>query len=408
MHVEKFTPEQLQFFSEIHRLPVVNGIGTSTALIDTFSNFERVTGYTIEKDGWGNITALHPPVSTETGYADPDIVPDLDVSRSQLNSIVAHVELDLVSGEIRVGADHRVEENGDNGPEDRVLRRVAYLVEKTWNDHVDQMGRTRAAESVSDDAIADNFAHIWSKKNAEGDWILDNELVSATAPGDLSASDEYDALQAFAAQNEGCVAKLTEDGRAILFGRLIQVAHYLASAVRTEAINDREWLDVPDDVAAELEEPRFEHAFERTIERWGVDCVDVTEWPEFAETEQNYPAFVWLRDHDQSHPWAQEEAREFSHAWARLGWNEKPSEDWEGEYLAIAILYASPLHTGTWYRKSLDEDSLRVVTAAKNEAWETWRDSDEYDPEIDRFQIYLEVEERAGKIWSEAQDADFA
>lgn len=401
MHVAHCTPEELQYFAELHHLPIVDTISGEVALIDTIEAFERVTGHTVEQDRYRAITAIR------TNNADPDIVPQYGDSKFALNTTLSHIELHLRTGELRVGTGP-LEDNLDRSNEAWILKRLTWLTAHAWSDHVEVLGRMRAANEVSEDLIADNLAESWSRKNAEGDWSLDNELVEAVAPDDRPQEDELDQLTSFASNHPGTSARLSAEGRAILFGPLIEVARYLAPQVRAEAIADREYLDDPDDITAELEEPRFEHIYERVIERWAVDCVDVTEWTEFAETEIEDPAFVWLRENDQNHRWAQEEAREFVHAWARLGWTEEASSDWERTYLAVAILYASPLHTGTWYRKSLDEESLRIVTAAKSEAWEDWRDSEEFDPEIDRFQIYSQVEERAGEIWSAAQDADFA
>lgn len=348
MHVAKSTPEELQYFAELHHLPIVDTISGEVALIDTIEAFERVTGHTVEQDRYRAITAIR------TNNADPDIVPQYGDSKFALNTTLSHIELHLRTGELRVGTGP-VEDNLDRSNEAWILKRLTWLTVHAWSDHVETLGRMRAANEVSEDLIADNFAEIWSRKNAEGDWSLDNELVEAVAPGDRPQEDELDQMGSFASNHPRTSARLSAEGRAVLFGPMIEVARYLAPQVRAEAIADREYLDDPDDISAELEEPR-----------------------------------------------------EFVHAWARLGWTEEASSDWERTYLAVAILYASPLHTGTWYRKSLDEESLRVVTAAKSEAWEDWRDSEEFDPEIDRFQIYSQVEERAGEIWSTAQDADFA
>ena len=402
MHVAHSKPEELQYFAELHHLPIIDTISGEVALIDTIEAFERVTGHTVEQDRYRAITAIR------TNNADPDIVPQYGDSKFALNTALSHIELHLRTGELRVGAGPLEENNLDRSNEARILKRLTWLTVHEWLEHVEDLGRMRAANSVSEDLIADNFAGIWSRKNAEGDWSLDNELVEAVAPDDRPQEDVLDQMKSFVSDLRGTSARLSAEGRAILFGPLIEVARYLAPQVRAEAIADREDLDEPDDITAELEEPRFEHIYERVIERWAVDCVDVTEWTEFSVIDPEDPAFVWLRENDQNHRWAQEEAREFVLAWARLGWTEEPSNDWERTYLAVAILYASPLHTETWYRKSLDEESLRIVTAAKSEAWENWRDSEEFDPEIDRFQIYSQVEERAREIWSAAQDADFA
>lgn len=83
MHVVKTTPDELQFFAEHHNLPIIAEIWSEIALIDSFPLFEEVTGYSIEQSRFGDIVAIHPGVSPETGYADPDIVPDLEVSKFQ-------------------------------------------------------------------------------------------------------------------------------------------------------------------------------------------------------------------------------------------------------------------------------------------------------------------------------------